>query len=159
MIRSQRAIVLIVAAVVVVPLLAAGAVVAALRAYQDGDSAADLDPAVAVNIRIHNDMDTEIHRLWLGRGITPGASNNPTFRTRYSAIAVGADSPYQPVEDYLPNYEEVTVEADGYPDGVDVRRLAPLVADLQPGGYYTFVLDQQGGQVVVTQVTTDPAPS
>lgn len=156
---QRRALVLIGVAVLSVPLLLAGAAFAAIQIYLHTDNAADLDPAVAVNIRIHNDMDVEIDRLWLGRGIDPASSSNPTFRTRYSDIAAGADSGYQPVEHYAPNYEgaEVVVGSDTFP--VDPRALAPLVADLRPGGYYTFVFDQQNGLIVVTEVTADPAPA
>lgn len=157
--KSQRAIALIVLAVAAVPILLAVTVFAALRIYLHTDAAADLDPAVAVNIRIHNGMDVDIDRLWLGRGITPGASNNPTFRTRYTDIGVSEDSPYQPVEHYQPNYEGLNVVNGDDNFIVFSDTLGPLVAELQPGGYYTFVLDQQGDQVLVTEVTTDPAPS
>ena len=157
--KSQRAIVLIVVAVLAVPVALALAVFIAAQFYLHADNAAGLDPAVAVNIRIHNNMDDDIDRLWLGRGITPGASNNPTFRTRYSDIAAGADSGYQPVEHYQPNYEGVEVVIGDDTFSVFSDTLGPQVADLAPGSYYTFVLDRQGDQVVVTEVTTDPAPS
>ncbi len=159
MARSQRAIVVIVAALLAVPVVLAAAVFVALQVFLHTDNAADLDPAVAVNIRIHNDSDAPIDRLWLGRGPIPGASNNPTFRTRYTDIAVGADSEYQTVEHYPPNYEGAEVVFGDESLSVDPRVLTPMVADLQPGGYYTFVLDRQGDQAVVTGLTTDPAPS
>ena len=150
---------LIVLAVAALPIALVAAVLIGVQVYLHTDSAADLDPAEAVNIRIHNSLDAEIDRLWLGRGTTPGASNNPTFSTRYTDIAAGADTIYQPVEHYSPNYEGATVEIDDRPYAVSTLILRPLVADLQPGGYYTFVLDRQGDQMVVTEVTTDPAPS
>ena len=149
----------LIAAVVVVPILMAIGTMVALAVSLRGNEAADLDPAEAVNIRIHNGMDTRIDRLFLGRNVADGATEDPSSHTRFAAIDPGTDSGYLTVAPDADNYDNISLVIDGEDYTVDPLLLRPEVADLAAGGYYTIVLDQEGDQTVVTEVTTDPAPA
>lgn len=148
----------LIAAVVIVPLLLAVGTMAAVALSLRGDKAADLDPADAVNIRIHNGMDADIDRLWLGRGIDPASAEDPAFHTRYDGIAQGADSRYLTVKPDLANYDSLNLTIDGQSFTAIRFDLQLGLEPLPVGGYYTVVLDQEGDQAVVTGITTDPAP-
>lgn len=143
---------------VVVPILMAVGTMVALAMSLRGNDAADLDPAEAVNIRIHNGMDARIDRLFLGRDVAAEATEDPSSHTRFAAIDQGADSDYLPVAPDPANYDNISFTLDGRDWSVDPLLLRPEVADLAAGSYYTIVLDQEGDQAVVTEVTADPAP-
>ena len=148
----------IVTAAVIIPVVLAGVTMVALALFVKGNAADDLDPAAAVNIRVHNGTDGDIDRLWLGREIEDGSPDNPSFTTRYTDIGVGEDSAYLTVEHRRPNYDGLSFLIDGERFAVDPAALGPQVRELAVGGYYTIMLDQDGDRAVVTDVTTDPAP-
>lgn len=143
---------------VVVPILLAVGTMVTLALALRGNDAADLDPAAAVNIRIHNGMDGRIDRLFLGRDVTAAATEDPSFHTRYAGIDQGGDSDYLPVAPDPDNYDNISFVMDGRDWSVDPLLLRPDVADLAAGRYYTIVLDQEGEQAVVAEITADPAP-
>lgn len=149
----------LIAAVVIVPLLLAVGTMVAVALALNGDKAADLDPAEAVNIRIHNGMDGDIDRLWLGRGVDPASADDPAFHTRYDGIDQGADSRYLTVGPELVNYDSLNLTIDGRSYTAVRFDLQLGLEPLPVGGYYTIMLSQDGDQAVVTQVTTDPAPA
>ncbi len=142
---------------VVVPILLAIATMVTLALALRGNDAADLDPAEAVNIRVHNGMDGRIDRLFLGREVA-AATKDPSFHTRYAGIDQGGDSDYLPVDPNPDNYDNISFTMDGRDWLVDLLLLRPEVSDLAAGSYYTIVLDQEGDQAVVAEITTDPAP-
>lgn len=144
---------------VVVPVLMAIGTMVALALSLRGNDAADLDPANAVNIRIHNGMDARIDRLFLGRDVAAGATEDPSSHTRFAGIDQGEDSAYLTVAPGAENYDNISFTMGGEDWSVDPLLLRPEVAELAAGRYYTIVLDQQGDQAVVTEVTADAAPS
>ncbi|MEZ5410422.1 MAG: hypothetical protein R2761_20490 [Acidimicrobiales bacterium] len=159
MARSGRTSAKLIAAVVVVPILMAVGTMVALALSLRGNEAADLSPAEAVNIRIHNGMDARIDRLFLGRDVAPGATEDPSSHTRFAAIGQGDSSDYLTVAPGAENYDNISFVMDGEDWSVDPLLLRPEVADLAAGRYYTIVLDQQDDQAVVAEVTADAAPT
>lgn len=144
---------------VVVPILLAIGTMVALALSLRGNDAADLDPAQAVNIRIHNGMDARIDRLFLGRDIGEEATEDPSSHTRFAGVDPGRDSDYLTVAPGAENYDNISLVIDGEDYTVDPLLLRPKVAGLTAGRYYTIVLDQDGDQAVVTGVTVDAAPA
>ncbi len=156
---SRRTSTKLIAAVVIVPILMAIGTMVALAVSLRGNDAANLDPAEAVNIRIHNGTDARIDRLFLGRDVAADATEDPSSHTRFAAIDPGADSAYLTVAPDPDNFDNISFVVDGKDWSVDPLLLRPKVSDLAAGGYYTIVVDRQGEQGVVTEVTADPAPA